>query len=1512
MPLPGGPASKFGPRYEKWWTISQLIRIIEGQADSLRIEDPNYPKAEFVLSAGNCREFHQTKRSNPNGKWSLSELRNDHLLHAIFEYLSHDHNTRFVFVSSSDAPELRELTERANQAKSQEEFRSKFLHSAIHAQTLSTLKTVWDNPDDSAVYDVLQRMEFRTIDEKGIEKQVRQSLSLLLLSNANEICDAMRALVEDSIHKVIDRNLLDSILKERGFISRRLPNPMNAPMLVDEATNDYLNRIGRQLINKTLIPRSNFQSLLTALKENETNTDCIVTGNAGCGKTASILELVNILRQNDSSPAVLAFRLDGMEPVPSTKALGERLGLEESPALVLKAAAEIQSGEAVLIIDQLDAVSSTSGRRSDFFDVIEALLEEVNACRNAVKFHIVLVCRKFDWENDHRLRRSLTTEPVPISVSDFSQEEVRAILRDHGFNSDSIRKQNLDLLGLPQNLSMFLEISKDADIQPTFTSVIDLYDEYWNVKRQSVKRRADSGDHWIDVIQQLCDEMSSSQQLSVPKEILDRFPGEYVNSMTSEGVLSYYGRRYRFSHESFFDYCFARHFITKDTSLTEFLKASEQHLFRRAQVRQILEYLHDADLERYCSELKELLRDDKIRYHLKDLAIALAVSFSDPSESEWNVLAPWICSEIKAIECGQKNGEEIASTVWNVFFHSQSWFPLVDRKGLIVSWLESENDRLVDMAVDYMRYHLSQYGDRVAELLEPYAGCGGNWPVRFCNLMQWPELGHSRRFFELFLKLIDQGTLDDAYGKSRTNPFWGMFYGLSNDHPERTAEMLGHWLSRRLAIILGTKTDPDREDWYNLFDNKHHGTDDIHTSANKAPEAFIRHVMPVVLKISNLAVHNNSLPPPRRDTVWLTFADKENVTIPEACLKGLCNTLENLAKNKPDWIRSILNDLRQHETHLASYLLLKAYTGGAEYFADEAVLDVCDNTWRFECEDADELMAAIFPVCSDKNRLKLERTILNYLPDREKIPEALSDRGRASFILLSRVPSELLSKNARRRFGELERKFGRSKSPSKISEVVWLKSPIGRPATEKMTDKNWLKAIDKYDTKTRPFDRTDPSKGGALELARTMQDSVKDDPERFARLCLEFKTDANPVYLEHVLLALKEAEISTELKLQVCRKGFAESRNHCGMAIAEVLGSIEAPLPDDTIEILDWLATESTQFDAGLWMGGPEGNAEQTDLLTKGVNTIRGHTAIAIGDLIRRDATYVERFASTLEKLVGDRSSAVRACAANALVGISFHDRGYALCLFQKLVESCDNDVDADSLLATRDVEWFINFCLREDFARLRPVIARMLESSKSDVRQAGARLAGLAALYRHNAADSIVEEALRDDSYQRLGLAEVAARNIGHKECRDWSVRHLLRFFNDTDQEVRREASSCFGSLENEPLEQYEDLINRFAESTAFEESSWYLVTAIEKSSHRLPGMTYVVCAKLLDFPDDGALDRSTHRSTDLGTVSTLILRVYHQHQQDEWTVKCLDLIDLMYRKRNREIRWHMEEFER
>ena len=104
--------------------------MLDGRARAIPLEDPGYEKAEFVVDTGAHREFHQAKRDQRKGKWSLSSLASaEGLLQAMGRTLSGNQD-RFVLVSSSDSPELRDLSYAAKSAESETEFDSKFLESA--------------------------------------------------------------------------------------------------------------------------------------------------------------------------------------------------------------------------------------------------------------------------------------------------------------------------------------------------------------------------------------------------------------------------------------------------------------------------------------------------------------------------------------------------------------------------------------------------------------------------------------------------------------------------------------------------------------------------------------------------------------------------------------------------------------------------------------------------------------------------------------------------------------------------------------------------------------------------------------------------------------------------------------------------------------------------------------------------------------------------------------------------------------------------------------------------------------------------------------------------------------------------------------------------------------------------------------------------------------------------------------------------------------------------------------
>ena len=119
-----------------------------------------------------------------------------------------------------------------------------------------------------------------------------------------------------------------------------------------------------------------------------------------------------------------------------------------------------------------------------------------------------------------------------------------------------------------------------------------------------------------------------------------------------------------------------------------FLQNDAQHLFRRAQTRQVLVYLRDDEPARYIRNVTALLASDKIRPHLKLLIAELLAAFPDPREEEWNALSPAIESEIEAIREGKSNPNKMGSRIFDVFRASRSLFVVADRSGAVERWIK--------------------------------------------------------------------------------------------------------------------------------------------------------------------------------------------------------------------------------------------------------------------------------------------------------------------------------------------------------------------------------------------------------------------------------------------------------------------------------------------------------------------------------------------------------------------------------------------------------------------------------------------------------------------------------------------------------------------------------------------------------------------------------------------------------------------------------------------------------
>jgi hypothetical protein len=1506
MTLPGGPADKLGNRYEKLWTISEIVTMLLGFSDSIRIEDPAVQKAEFVVTKGGLREFHQTKRVNQSGKWSLAALaaKDAALIQAIGSILSGNQD-RFVFASGSDARELGELSEAASQAASFGEFQSAFLAADEKKVLFDKLCGYW-TCDAATAYERLQRIEVRSIGEIDLEQKVRWGLQALFLADPVDALAEMQKIVEDSVFRTIERQELIDQLAQRGYALRRLLTPQNAGLAIQSATERYLDGVRKKLIRRTLVTREVANSLVSRL--GPASVEIVLTGKAGAGKTGCVIEVVDLLRAQGTP--VLALRLDRLQSATSTRDLGVRLDLEESPVLVLAAAAAATGRPGVLIIDQLDAVSTMSGRASDALDIVEQLFLEARGVRARTPIHVVVVCRAFDWKNDARLRQLIPDEQAQINVKEFSLDQTKAILVSAGFDPALFAQRQLELLQLPQNLSLFLEGGVDPSKPPTFRTATELFDRYWDEKRRAVQARvAPSPDQWMEVMETLCNEMGATQQLSVPRERLDHISASYLEQLASEGVLTFDGRRYGFGHESFFDYSFARVFFKSGDSLVSFLVASEQHLFRRAQVRQVLVYLRDADLARYIFDLRALLFDARIRPHIKDLALALLAAVSEPTEEEWKLWEELISPALTAIEAGTPNQDKLSAMAWSRFWSSASCFLMADKHGAVERWLA--NERLANTAVTYLRAHQRHSPDRIADLLEPYVDAGGEWPARLRFVMEWADHDASRRFVDLFLRLIDNGTLDAARGPIAVNStFWSMLHGIGKSQPTWAAEIVARWLRRRLNLARATGEDLRRRE---LLGYDHSLAEMLKESSERAPKEFVEHLLPLVLEASDAAVTDDSAP--KRDAIWPVLIKSEHPDGEDACLAGLASALGTLASDQAVELRDVVAELRRRDTHVANHLLLALFAGGGARFADEAVTLLCDEPWRFQCGYSDsahwcamQAIAAVVPLCTPENRARLETVLLGYSTDWERSKDGYKSAGSARFALLSAIPADLRSTSTNARFEELQRKFGRPELAPRGIVGGWVGPPIEKSATDVMTDDQWLNAIATYESDEGRWTAGDSLKGGAWQLSRVLETRTKEEPERFARLSLRFPGEANRSYLNAVLSGVKGAGITTSLKIDLCRKAFGQSRDQFGSAVADLLGSIEEPFPDDTIEMLHWLATQHPDPAEEAWLKDA-GNGQtyyNGDIYTNGINTTRGRAAGAIQDLIISDADYVARFVAVFEKMVQDPSAAVRSCVAGTLRAVWHRDATLGAALFERMT------LAEDGLLATHHVYHLILAGLRGRFDLMRPFVERMLRSGEPNVCEAGARLAGIAALEHGESAADLVKEALRGSAKHRLGIAQVASANVAQPESREWCERQLRGLFNDEAEDVRQEAATCFRYLKNDSLETYGELILAFCDSRGYQEDSFSILHMLEQSLGRLPGITCIVCEKFLDRFSGDANDIRSRRYGDSRTVASLIFRTYQQHPNDEWTGRALDLIDRLCAESIADARKEFEQFER
>ena len=308
---------------------------------------------------------------------------------------------------------------------------------------------------------------------------------------------------------------------------------------------------------------------------------------------------------------------------------------------------------------------------------------------------VLLACRKFDIENDYRLRGLTDSDGVAetVPVERLAHETVREVVARFGLNADSLNCNQLNLLSVPLHLKLLSELAADEEINAlNFETAQDLYARFWEYKQRVIRGRLGRPVQWTQVVYAMCDYMHNRQTLSTPEVVVEDWSSD-TDAMVSENILVLENQRYSFFHEGFFDYAFARRFAGGSQSLLGLMQSGEQRLFLRAQVRQILLYLRDTEFDRYIANLEETLSSSDVRFHIKQVILALLADLSEPAREEWDVLSTF---------AGRDFNDPLTRQSW-LAVRRPSWFRLVDSLGLVQQWLDDADDAFVDQNVLLLR-----------------------------------------------------------------------------------------------------------------------------------------------------------------------------------------------------------------------------------------------------------------------------------------------------------------------------------------------------------------------------------------------------------------------------------------------------------------------------------------------------------------------------------------------------------------------------------------------------------------------------------------------------------------------------------------------------------------------------------------------------------------------------------------------------------------------------------------
>ncbi len=1478
MALKGGSADKAGNVYESYWAVEEMCRILldKENSSSIYFEKPDEIKDgyEYIVTKGEKNYCTQVK--NYDIEWTISNLYRKRILHNFIKRIDEDKNAICVFLSSSNT-ELDEIIARAIKAENKSTFFNSMITSEKTKDIISKLREKitsikFANKDitsedfqyklDDYIFDFLRRIETRVKDNNTLKKDIIDLINCIFKSPTSDdiFSSLFRFSQERYNEKFTKLDLIRYLQEDKGFVFNDYN--LNSQLLtkLEDYNNNFINSTS-SFYRKYKIERTEIFDIFNKINSSDNKKYFFVLGSAGCGKSIILKEVDNLLKDNGYTIIPIDIRI--FDNFNNCEELGQYIYNERiSPVDLLANIA--QDKPALIILDQLDSLSSVSGRSVNKWLVINQLLQQVNKYTN---IKVLIACRDFDLSKDLRLKDFIQLNEEFVEkffINDLSNEVVTDTLVNLGVNTNRINAKSLKLFSIPLHLQMLCAVSENTDITNlNYENKIELYNAFWDSKCTIIGDEA-----WYSLINLLVTYLNNKKILTAPHCIFDRYKTN-LNRLLSEGVFCQNGQNISFFHETFYDYCFARTLAANtEKSLYDFILTSDQSLFIRSNVRQSLEYLRIADTRRYLFELKRILNSENIRVHIRTLILDVLLNFENLTNDEINILI--------TVQGTIKNA------ILNKYEYKEAEFLIQYNTGeLLENLIDIENENF-NQAAELLTMFADKYAEKIDLIVNQLNDTHLTkiiligYPNTLSRFLFSPYLYKNTRLYNILKSLLQNDSI------SIKSLFGHLQYVMKDFiQTEQVFELYGILLNKIIQEILSGNNRNDSSLYIH----------NIEKYITKYPEKFIEIDFKYLLngiKNSQTYTHN--------DLIYDKLLYHRIYGYEDNICKVFSIALNALAKQEPTSYWNFIEKYKYSEYETILFLILKSLYYLPLDYSDQIVEYIINNPHIYNVGYSSNhnylimhLLNKFTQNCNENLFEKLIKTILNYRnKDEYEYFKNLKKQKHFEYSPIDHVQVKLLDSLDKKRLLkypaailkllELQRKFKTTtflKEPSGI-EGGLVVSPIPKEKALKMTLEQWKNAIYKHKTNHSSFS---PCSGGAFELSNVMEDIISQEPLKFLHFIYELDINKTSLYYINAILRglsnlvgyYEEKEDLIKYCLQITNKDFNYS-------IIKLLTSF---IDNTGVHLSDYCINLIIQF-----IINPQYNDEwdNNDIDMVSINCTNGQALWLLKKILSRDINFKDKFNIIFDS-IHTLNLATKVAFTCPLYELYNYDNTYALSILQKLILS-DN-----KFIQSGYVREFISQTSFIDNFEFYFELLKNIESNTPDVKKLISGIFTHYSLHFDKARDMALKYIDSDDIDNKIGAAEVLSQYANNKEIRltTFYQENFAKLLNDNNSEIKR---TCLKFIHqyNKPEELFlNPLFELIVNSNAFLSYTHFIYELNESLINvKYLNKYKLIINRFIELKEEENL-KNTDVNFEIGSLFETILKVYELQEDSE----ILDLID-------------------